>query len=350
MEKSDCREKITATVMAVHRDRYELRTGEETIYARLKTAEFYNKKEIVDFPTVGDVVGVVFNPTGDSLITEIMPRKSVFMRTNSTPGMPDQAVAANFDYVFITMSLNRDFHVSKLERYLTAAWQSGGTPVIILTKADLCEDREEYLAQLTTVAFGVDVYCVSSVTGEGVAELERYLGKDKTSVLLGSSGVGKSSLTNLLLGKEEMMTGEIREADAQGRHTTTYKQCLFLPEEIMLPDGNKIAGGGRIIDTPGMRKLVVTEGEEGVQTSFEDISELAATCRFSDCKHQKEPGCAIREAIADGRLSERRLKSWFSLQREEYHAKARQNALQRRMEKHTREKKESPRQKRFEGG
>lgn len=322
-----------ATVMAVHRERYELFMDSNYFYGRLKTADFYNAKEMVDFPTVGDEVEIIYNESGDSVITKVMPRKSVFMRLNATQGLPDQAVAANFDYVFITMSLNRDFHVSKLERYLTVAWQSSGTPVIVLTKADLCEDREKYLSQLRDIAVGVDVYCVSSVTGEGIAEMARYFTPGKTIVLLGSSGVGKSSFVNLLMGKEEMQTGGIREADAQGRHTTTYKQCMFLPEKIILPAGECLSGGGRIIDTPGMRKLLVGEVEEGMQTSFEDIEKLICACRFSDCKHETEPGCAVKAALADGTLDKRRWKTYRNLQREEAYSKERKQIMMKRIGK-----------------
>lgn len=322
-----------ATVMAVHRERYELFMDSVTFYGRLKAAEFYNAKEIIDFPTVGDEVELIYNENGDSLITKVLPRKSVFLRLNATQGLPDQAVAANFDYVFITMSLNRDFHISKLERYLTVAWQSGGTPVIVLTKADLCEDREPYLSRLRTIAVGVDVFCVSSKTGEGVAEMEGYFTEGNTIVLLGSSGVGKSSFVNLLLGKQEMNTGGIREADAQGRHTTTYKQCMFLPEEITLPTGEILSGGGRIIDTPGMRKLLAGEVEEGLQTSFEDIETLIAACRFSDCRHETEPGCAVRAALEDGTLDKRRWKTYQSLQREEAHSKERKEIMMKRIGK-----------------
>lgn len=261
-----------ATVMAVHRERYELFMDSMTFYGRLKAADFYNAKEIVDFPTVGDEVELIYNESGDSLITKVLPRKSVFLRLNATQGLPDQAVAANFDYVFITMSLNRDFHISKLERYLTVAWQSGGTPVIVLTKADLCEDRE-------------------------------------------------------------MNTGGIREADAQGRHTTTYKQCMFLPENITLPTGESLSGGGRIIDTPGMRKLLAGEVEEGIQTSFEDIETLIAACRFSDCRHETEPGCAVRAALEDGTLDKRRWKTYQSLQGEEAYSRERKEIMMKRIGK-----------------
>lgn len=322
-----------ATVMAVHRERYELFMDSMTFYGRLKAADFYNAKEIVDFPTVGDEVELIYNESGDSLITKVLPRKSVFLRLNATQGLPDQAVAANFDYVFITMSLNRDFHISKLERYLTVAWQSGGTPVIVLTKADLCEDREQYLSRLRTIAVGVEVFCVSSKTGEGVAEMERYFLEGNTIVLLGSSGVGKSSFVNLLMGKQEMNTGSIREADAQGRHTTTYKQCMFLPENITLPTGESLSGGGRIIDTPGMRKLLAGEVEEGIQTSFEDIETLIAACRFSDCRHETEPGCAVRAALEDGTLDKRRWKTYQSLQGEEAYSRERKEIMMKRIGK-----------------
>lgn len=323
----------TAIVTAVHRDRYELSLGTEIVYGRLKTAAFYNSGEIVMFPTVGDHVEVLWNADGDSTILKVKERKSVFMRLNATQGLPDQAVAANFDYVFITMSLNKDFHPSKLERYLTVAWQSGGTPVILLTKSDLMEDREQVLAQVSTLASGVDAYCVSSYTGEGFLQLEKYFANGKTIVLLGSSGVGKSSFVNVLMGTERMQTSGIRESDAQGRHTTTYKQMFEIPNQIMLPDKSVIKGGGRIIDTPGIRKLVMGEGADGMELTFEDIEELASQCRFSDCRHQTEPGCAVRKALEDGTLDQRHWKTYLSLQKEETYARARQQVLARKMEK-----------------
>jgi len=189
-----------ALVTAVHRDRYEILFENETQYARLKTSCFYNTGEIVDFPTVGDEVEIQYNSSGDSLITKVLPRKTVFLRLNATQGLPDQAVAANFDYVFITMSLNKDFNITKLERYLTVAWQSGGIPVVVLTKVDLCEDKDFYVNQVNEVAIGVDCYCVSSVTGEGFQEMEGFFKEGNVSVLLGSSGVGKSSFVNLIMG------------------------------------------------------------------------------------------------------------------------------------------------------
>ena len=325
--------KNTAIVTAVHRDRYELSIGSEITYGRLKTAAFYNSEEIAMFPTVGDRVEVLQNADGDSTILKVMERRSVFMRLNATQGLPDQAVAANFDYVFITMSLNKDFHPSKLERYLTVAWQSGGTPVILLTKSDLMEDRGQILAQVSALAPGVDVYCVSSYTGEGFWQLEKYFTEGHTIVLLGSSGVGKSSFVNVVMGAEQMQTAGIRESDAQGRHTTTYKQMFCIPEQILLPDRCVIKGGGRIIDTPGMRKLIMGEGAEGAERTFEDIEKLVLQCRFSDCRHQTEPGCAVKRALADQTLDERRWKTYLSLQKEEAYARERQRILTRKMER-----------------
>lgn len=322
-----------ASITAVHRDRYELLFENETLYARLKKAYFYNTKEIVDFPTVGDEVELQYNPAGDSLITKVLPRRTVFLRLNATQGLPDQAVAANFDYVFITMSLNKDFNISKLERYLTVAWQSGGTPVVVLTKADLCEDRDFYINQVNEVAVGVDYYCVSSVTGEGFKEMERFFQEGKTGVLLGSSGVGKSSFVNLIMGKESMLTGGIRETDAQGRHTTTYKQCMDIPENIVLPDGTVIKGGGRIIDTPGMRRLVVGEIEEGIGNSFEDVENLIASCRFSNCKHDREPGCAIKAALENGTLDRKRWQTYRDMQQEDEYSRRRKQVMMKRISK-----------------
>lgn len=330
-----------ANVIAVFRDRYELKDNNNVFYARLKTSEFYNTDEIIDFPTVGDNVEIIKNDIGDSLITKVCDRKSVFKRMNSTSGLPDQAVAANFDYVFIVMSLNHDFHLTKVERYINVAWQSGGTPVVILTKADLCEDRQEYVSKVMECAPGVDVHCISSYTGEGIVELEKYFSKGKVVVLLGSSGVGKSSLTNTLLGTDEMLTGGIREADSQGRHTTTYKQCFVIPEKVTLPNGEVINGGGSIIDTPGMRKVLMGTFDEAVGDSeisnpYEDIEALASQCRFNDCTHKSEPGCAVKAALEDGTLSERRWKTYLSMLKEEAYAKSRREHLERKMTKRKR--------------
>lgn len=323
----------TAYVTAVHRERYELEAGGSIFFGRLKTSEFLYQKNEKEFPTVGDTVEVDYQSNGDSTITGILPRKSVFLRLNSTQGQPDQAVAANFDYVFIVMSLNHDFHISKLERYLAVAWQSGGTPVVILSKADQCENVGEYREKAEKTAVGVEVLCLSAKTGEGMRRLEPFLRTGKTIVLLGSSGVGKSSLVNALLGNDTMKTGEIREYDSQGRHTTTHRQCFMLPDEITLGDGTKITAGARIIDTPGMRMLQVSYVEEGLSNTFADIEEWSMQCKFRNCTHGNEPGCAIRAAIENGNLSVKTWKNYLSMQKEEEFAKQRAKIRARRQER-----------------
>ena len=324
-------ESNTAYVTAVHRGRYELETEGNRFFGRMKAAKFLQPGKAEVFPTVGDKVEVNFEEHGDSIITKVLPRKSVFMRLNATQGQPDQAVAANFDYVFIVMSLNGDFHETKLERYLTVAWQSGGTPVLILSKADTCENIDEYRSRAKKAAPGVEILCLSAKTGMGMQALEPFIGREKTIVLTGSSGVGKSSLINALMGKNEMRTGEIREADAQGRHTTTYRQCFRLPEQIALPDGTQRTAGGKIIDTPGMRTLHVSKAEKGVTITFNDVEVLSRQCRFSNCTHNGEPGCAIRTALDDGSLTEKRWQTYLSMKREEQYAKQREIVLSRKM-------------------
>ncbi|MDW2798456.1 ribosome small subunit-dependent GTPase A [Clostridium boliviensis] len=202
------------------------------------------------------------------------------------------------------MSLNFDFNLKRLERYLTASWQSGGQPVIVLTKADIAEDTQEKLGLVNQIAIGVDICIVSAVTGEGMERLTDYLAPDKTTVFLGSSGVGKSTFTNYLLGKELMKTGEIREDDSKGHHTTTHRQ-LFVMDN-----------GSRIIDTPGMRELGMWVVNDGMDVSFSDINHLIMQCRFSNCTHNGEPGCAVVQALEDGILSEKRWKNYQKIQKE----------------------------------
>lgn len=296
-------ETIQARVMAVHRERYEVQADGAEMYARLKMGA-YKGADTREFPTVGDMVRLVPNPLGDSLIVATEPRKSQFYRKIAGPVLDEQAVAANFDEVFILASLNRDFNVRRIERYAAQAWQSGGTPVVILTKLDLVEDAASQVFEAQEVAPGVDVYAVSAYTGEGMDALRERLEPGKVVVLLGSSGVGKSSLVNALAGEVLMDVGDIREEDARGRHTTTHRQLLTLPSGLM------------VIDTPGMRELGLWDTQEGVKEAFSDIETLAKDCRFSDCAHRAEPGCAVKHAVAEGRLEEARLSNYFRLQRE----------------------------------
>lgn len=254
---------------------------------------------------MGDwVVAEIRSGEGNATIHAVLPRRSKFSRKAAGNRVDEQIVAANFDYVFIVASMNYDLNARRFERYLTVAWESGGMPVLILSKADLSEDIEGIKRTMESMAPGVPVHAVSSVNGEGLEELDKYTSSGKTIVFLGSSGVGKSSLLNKLAGHVLMDVKDIREDDSKGRHTTTYRQLVLMPSGCM------------IIDTPGMRELAVWDGDEGISATFNDIEELARQCRFSDCGHGNEPGCAVNRAIADGIMDKSRLESYRKLQNE----------------------------------
>ena len=293
---------IPARVTAVHRERYEIVCAHGVTHARLKTKAYF--VETRDFPTAGDFVMIQYVENGDSQITATLPRRTCFTRRDPGPIPRDQAVAANFDYVFIMQSLNQNFNPKRLERYLTLAWQSGATPVILLTKADLVEDSWDYLVQVERVAPGVNTHAVSAHTGYGLPRLNAYLQPGKTVVFLGSSGVGKSSLVNALAGEEIMAVSAIREFDARGRHTTTHRQLI------------RLQSGVTVIDTPGMRELGMWEASQGLADAFADVERFIGKCRFSDCQHEKEPGCAIRAALAAGELDMARWESYRKLSEE----------------------------------
>ncbi len=294
--------KNLARVTAVHRERYEIVCDRGEVFARLKGGAFFGKDTL--YPTVGDFVTIVYNELGDSLITETLPRKTFFSRADPDPVKPAQAVAANFDYVFILSSQNRDFNLGRLERYLTLAWHSGAQPVVLLTKSDLCENVDKNLEAVGEIAFGVPVHSVSAVTREGLDALNEYLKPGKMIVFLGSSGVGKSSLINALAGEELMEIGAVREDDDRGRHTTTHRQLMLLKNGVM------------VIDTPGMRTMGMSDAADGLSGSFSDVEAFLGKCRFADCKHRGEPGCAIGEAIRTGKLTQERWESFEQLRRE----------------------------------
>jgi ribosome biogenesis GTPase len=222
-----------ARITAVHKERYELVCEYGYTFGKLKTSIYY-VDGLEDFPTTGDFVLINYNPIGDSQIIKTLERKSFFSRRDPTPGRGEQAVAANFDYVFIMQSLNYNFNIKRMERYITLTWQSGAIPVVILTKADLVEDYSEQMRASQKAAAGVGVYAISAMTGFGLDMLKDYLRPRKTIVFLGSSGVGKSSLVNALAGKKIMAVNEIREDDSRGRHTTTHRQLIRLPNGVMI--------------------------------------------------------------------------------------------------------------------
>jgi len=237
-------------------------------------------------------------------IVSVLARYSKFSRKASGNVVKEQIVAANVDTVFLMQSLNKNFNMKRLERYLIAAWESGAMPVVVLTKRDQATDLENKLAQVALTAPGVDIHAISSLTGEGLDEIKKYIQPGKTVAFLGSSGVGKSTLANTLAGKEILKTQEIREDDSRGRHTTTHRELVLLPN------------GGMILDTPGMRTLFLWEADKGMEMLFGDIEELVLQCRFRDCKHGSEPGCAVREALKNGNLEMSRWQSWQKLQKE----------------------------------
>ena len=306
---------IPARITAQHKERYEIVCAHGITHARLKTKEYYVNQQ--DFPTTGDFVMINYIDNGDSQIIATLPRATFFSRREPGPIPRDQAVAANFDYVFIMQSLNQDFNPKRLERYLTLAWQSGATPVILLTKADLVEDYWEYLTQVERVAAGVNTHVVSAHTGYGLPRLGAYLQPGKTLVFIGSSGVGKSSLVNALAGKQIMDVNGIREDDAKGRHTTTHRQMIRLDSGVL------------IIDTPGMRELGMWDVSEGLGDAFTDVEAHLGKCRFSDCRHESEPGCAIKAAIAAGELD---LGRWESYQKLKDEAVDRDEMMRRKRE------------------
>jgi len=293
-----------ARITAVYKERYELVCEYGYTFGKLKTSIYYYE-ELEDFPTTGDFVLIDYNPSGDSQIIKTPERKSFFSRRDPSPGQGEQAVAANFDYVFIMQSLNNDFNLKRMERYITLSWQSGAIPVVILTKADLVQDYSKYMQAVQDVAVGVGVYAISVITGFGLYKLKNdYLKPRKTVVFFGSSGVGKSILVNVLAGQEIMAIGDIREDDSKGRHTTTHRQLIMLPN------------GAMIIDTPGMRELGMWDIGTGLGDAFSDVESYFDQCKFKDCRHQTEPGCAVREAINNGEIPKERWESYLKLMRE----------------------------------
>lgn len=313
---------MVGRVVSEHRGLYKVMTEKGQIKAHLTGKMYFETQDEEQLPAVGDFVGLEYMGTdSESIIREILPRKSVFTRKAVGIANQSQTLAANFDYVFIVTSINYDFNIARLDRYVSIAWESGGIPVIILSKADLTEDRESVINQISENQPGVEYHIISNITGEGTKELKRYFVDNKTAVFLGSSGVGKSSLLNYLSGESLMEVKGLRSNIDKGQHTTTHRQLFVLPE------------GGVVIDTPGMRELGLWHSGEGVEKNFsalhDQIQTLAEQCRFSDCAHKAEPGCAVQDALKMKELDQDQYNRYKKLQREARRAEAKISAKAR---------------------
>ena len=286
---------------------YRIRTvmGEQNA---LVSGKFqFDAQSSSDYPAVGDYVMVSCADPVTAIIHQVLPRKSLFVRKAAGTSKTEQAVAANIDTVFLCMSLNNDFNLRRLERYLAVAWESGADPVVVLTKADLCADLPQKQREVETIAMGVDILTTSAMEQEGYRQIMPYITEGRTVAFVGSSGVGKSTLINRLLGEERLATDGLRKDD-KGHHTTTHRELLFLPN------------GAMVIDTPGMRELGMWDTASGVEQTFTDIEALAARCRFRNCSHTSEPGCALRAALRSGELDSGRWQSYQKLKNENSYA------------------------------
>ena len=285
-----------ARVAVQHRGAYDLLSEEGEL--RVSAANRFVRDD--NLPGVGDWVGV---DPDTNLIEALLPRRTAISRKEVWQATREQILAANVDVAFLVQALPLDFNIRRLERYLATAWESGAQPVVLLTKTDLVEDVAPFLAEVETVTLGAcPVEAVSALTGAGLEALLAYFEGNRTAVLLGSSGVGKSTIVNALVGEEVLLTQEVRADDHRGRHTTSHRELILLPT------------GGVVLDTPGIRELQLWDAD--LEQAFGDVEEIGRRCRFSDCAHDQEPGCAIREALGDGSLSPERWQSYLKLQRE----------------------------------
>ena len=265
----------------------------------------YNAKATSDYPAVGDWVVIRIIP-GESkaIIEHVLRRKNKFSRKAAGDTTDEQIIAANADLIFIVTSLNQDINLRRIERYLTLASENNAVPVLILSKSDVCENEEEKISEVSSIAAGIDIHSISAKENIGIEELKKYFSDNRTVAVVGSSGVGKSTLINCLTGSDEMEVSEIGLYKDKGRHTTSHRELLL------------IEGGGLIIDTPGMREIQLWEGNEGMGETFADVEEISVMCRFTDCRHDTEPGCAIKKAIEEGILTEERFNNYVKLQKE----------------------------------
>ena len=297
----------TGRVIAQQRGLYRIATAEGERMAGVSGRLRHEALSPSDYPAVGDFVLADTQTGGDAVIRSVLPRRSSFVRRAAGDSHQEQVVAANVDTVFLCMSLNRDFSLRRLERDFAVAWESGASPVVVLTKADLCADTRRYALEAERVAVGVPVLVTASLAEDGLDALAPYLRPGRTVAFIGSSGVGKSTMINRLLGEARQTTGGLR-GDDRGRHTTTSREIFQLP------------GGALLLDTPGMREMGMWDAQAGIDQTFTDVLELAAQCRFADCTHMSEPGCAVRRAMETGALAPERLAAFMRLSAENAYA------------------------------
>ena len=299
---------LPGRVVVDHRGAYRIETERGERVGALAGRLRHQAARRADLPAVGDFVALRLPETsagdGPAIVEAVLPRRTAFVRRVAGSRPDDQVIAANIDTIFVMTGLDHDFNVRRIERYLAAVWESGASPVVVLNKVDLCTDVGKKLDELRAGAGPVDVHVLSALTADGVDALTAYWRDGVTAGFVGSSGVGKSTLLNRLLGRDVQATAGVRSHDSRGRHTTTHRELFVLPQ------------GGLVIDTPGMREFTLSEAEDGVDAVFGDIDRLAADCRFADCAHRGEPGCAVRDAVERGELGADRFSAFEKLMNE----------------------------------